>query len=181
MSKIINIRGCNGSGKTTLVRGLLDYVNEAVFVAGIPAYKVQFRQPADTMAILGSYENTCGGMDTVKTQLAARTAVEEAAAAYHATVFEGILISTIYGPWAEVAQRLMDTGHEYVWAFLDTPLDVCLERIYARNGGKPINEQLVRDKHRTIERVMNKADAAGMTVAVLPWQDAANKLQDLLD
>ena len=33
---------------------------------------------------------------------------------------------------------------------LTTPIDVCIQRVYQRNGGKPIKEESVASKHKVV-------------------------------
>jgi predicted ABC-type ATPase len=181
VSKIINVRGCNGSGKTYTVTGLLPTDRQLDHRWGIDTYTVQSQHW--TATLLGRYETACGGMDTVKTQIAARSAVEHAAdisCPNHSVVFEGVLISTIYGPWEALTRRLEEQGHEVIWAFMDTPLDVCLQRIYERNGGKAIKEDLVAAKHRTISNVRRKAEQAGITVVDIDHTSPRAQLRGML-
>lgn len=187
--KFINIRGCNGSGKTTLLRSLVKREGGGV-VKMSPAFgdhkPIPFTiTPAGT-AILGDYrppapgqqEATTAGCDRVKTQDATKAALEWAASdpSVSVVLFEGVVVSTIYGPWKEWAAR----NGGMAWAFLDTPLDICLQRIQARNGGKPIQEDQVADKHRTIRRVRDKALADGLKVADLRWEMALSDLRSVL-
>jgi len=113
-------------------------------------------------------------MDTVKTQIAAKQSIAYAQR-LGPVFFEGILISTIFGPWLQFSQ---DHGG-MIWGFLDTPLETCLERIQIRNGGKPINEKLVEQKVRTIDRVYDKAVEAGETTASIDGSNAEHAAQHI--
>lgn len=178
----INIRGCNGSGKTTLLRSLAKSgpahlvqvpVDEALGHKSIPFTIVE------GLAILGDYvpgsTATTAGCDRVKTQAATKQALERAFAGLGVdlVLFEGIVVSTIYGPWKDWA----GANGGMLWAFLDTPLATCLERVQLRNGGKPVKEDQIADKHRTIARVRDKALADGLTVLDLPWEQALSTLK----
>ena len=46
-------------------------------------------------------------------------------------------------------------------------LEVCLQRIQKRNGGKPIKEDMVRDKWKTVERNVKHFKDAGFTSLVI--------------
>ncbi len=66
-----------------------------------------------------------------------------------------------------------------VWAYLDTPIEVCLARIQARNGGKPIKEDLVRDKIKSIEATRYKAKAVDERTVVIPYLSAVETVEAL--
>jgi hypothetical protein len=199
--KIINVRGCNGSGKTTLLRSLVKRynANSNVIVRSCPEFREVDRDGeiavhksipftfVGQLAILGDYmprspgegpEPTTAGCDRVKTQAATKNALEWAMREplVECVLFEGVVVSTIYGPWRDWAEPFGGM----TWAFLDTPLDVCLNRIQARNGGKPIKEDQVADKHATIERVALKAQADGSRVVTLRWESALSDLIRLI-
>ncbi len=195
MTGFINIRGCNGCGKTTLLRSLVKlypsdqrrvteidvspYVTEKH--APIP-FTVLRGAPLGNLAILGDYTpeaagQTTAGCDRVKTQAAAKAALECAVGLdVDVILFEGVVISTIFGPWQEWSKA----NGGMVWAFLDTPLAECLRRIQLRNGGKPIKEDQVADKYITLGRVADKARQAGEHVVDLPWESALRELKNTI-
>jgi len=204
----VNVRGCNGSGKTTLLRKLATDSRckvRTVLVSQEYKPKEGKKQPAgvfeemetgrlmimhpaipvtitpDGLAILGDYTpaaatSTTAGCDRIKTQEAAKKALEAVAALYDVThvLFEGVVVSTIYGPWKEWSQQ----HGGMVWAFLDTPLDICLNRIQRRNGGKPIKEDQVAAKHQTIARVRQKAQLDGERVVDISWSCPVHDLRE---
>lgn len=184
---IINIRGTNGSGKTTLARGLAGPQASEVILTW---YK-QPRKDGSTydrsipglqgsgVTLVGPYREglKTGGCDGIKTQDLVGQAVEAAAPLGPVTVFEGIVISTIYERWAAFAKRRGDV----MFMFLSTPLEECLRRIQQRNGGKDIKEDLVADKVRSIEATRVKLVAAGLPVHVLDWQgDPVAEAQEII-
>lgn len=194
--KFINVRGCNGSGKTTLLRKLAENPQCDVFKVEVPHHvknkhgpgKIRTFHPPipvtycpNGIVLLGDYTQAAAGVatagcDRIKTQEATKNALEVIADDPNVKfiLFEGIVVSTIYGPWKEWAE---DNGG-MAWAFLDTPLDVCLDRVMARNGGKPVKEEQIAAKHATIARVREKAFADHQTVLDL---DHTKPLADLLD
>lgn len=178
-SMIINVRGTNGAGKTTLMRQVMakyDTTKSVNAAHKVDGYRLRLPGCALPFAtVIGSYENVCGGCDGIKTQQEAKDRVREAANHGH-VLFEGVLISTIFGPWLEFSQQ----NGGMVWAFLDTPLEVCLERIQIRNGGKPIKTEQVQAKWDSMHKIASKATAAGERVVMLPWQDPLPTLLSLL-
>lgn len=183
--KYINVRGCNGSGKTTLLRSLARDPLCRVINVIVPDHKpIPVTYAPDGIAIIGDYTPaaagaTTAGLDRIKTQAAAKAVAELVGRDpdVKAVLFEGVVVSTIYGPWHEWSKA----NGGMIWAFLDTPLEVCLKRIQERNGGKPIKEDQVADKHRTIARVREKALADGETVRDIHWETALKDIKAVIE
>ena len=184
MAKYINVRGCNGSGKTTLLRCLARSPLCHVELVEVPDHKpIPVTHCPGGIAIIGDYTpaaatKTTAGLDCIKTQDAAKAVIEAVGRdpLVKVVLFEGVVVSTIFGPWMEWSRN----NGGMTWAFLDTPLEVCLRRIHERNGGKPIKEDQVADKHRTLLRVREKADAAGEKVRLIHWETALRDIKTLI-
>jgi thymidylate kinase len=175
-TRILKLHGCSGAGKTTAIRNLMvaaDSVSEIVphdAKGGRPeAYVLQHRDWLTPIAILGSYKNNCGGMDSYPSDAGSIIKLIEA---YRKNgvhvIFEGLLLSTYYGT---VGKHLEQYGDNFVMAFLDTPVEICIARILQRreaNGSKNKFDPLMTvDKHTTIEKLKEKSIAAGRRVAVI--------------
>jgi len=183
--KIIKIHGCSGAGKTTAVRLLL---NDSFIVtpikndAGkIEAYLCSNMKLKREVSVLGSYQNNCGGMDTVSKAFDAMSMVKKYEKVGH-VVHEGLLQSTYYGA---MGKDSVQYGDDYVYAFLDTPLELCLERVVARRAANEsknkFDPQLTVDKFRTIERLKAKLPAMGHRVVTLRHDaDMLGQLYSLL-
>jgi len=175
-TRVFNLRGTNGSGKTHLVRTLLQkrdakaYPRRRNLLGGETICgPVQYYQLKDGGIVLGSYENNCGGCDNLKSFDAVERALDvQLAKDPPYLIFEGVIVSHIYGYWLKFSRKIGGM----TWVFLDTPLEECLRRIYARNGNKKINEDYVKEKRHAIDTIRLKAIADGESVAVLPWQKA---------
>ncbi len=182
---ILKIHGCSGAGKTTAVRALMascnlitKHSNEA---GRLEAYQLHHRNVEKPIFVLGSYENNCGGMDTVSSAAAAIAMVAKYAKLGH-VVHEGLLQSTYYGAMGTDSKQY---GDDYLYLFLDTDIELCLERVIARreeNGStNKFNPQLTRDKHATIERLRKRLPSLGHKVVVLKHeQPMAAQLLELL-
>ena len=176
--QIVNIRGCNGSGKTTTVRRFLDRLPTTP-LGGKPGRPDGYQVDASAWGlatpvyVVGSYENTCGGTDGIKTQeeIAARVAK---AYAYGHVLVEGLLMSkSSDGGLTAPALREMKA----IFAFLDTPWEVCLERVLARRAAAGNDKPFDPDKtmrtayeqcHRSYELL---SEAGGYDVRWLDWRD----------
>lgn len=172
---IVNIRGTNGSGKTTLMRQMMETYGYQPVLGEKGKHKGYDLNGIGTY-VVGSYTANCGGCDTIKTQDESKARIREYASKNYNVLFEGVLISTIFGPWLEFSRA----NGGMVWAFLDTPLQLCLERIQRRNGGKPVKEDQVRSKWEGMLRIQEKARAAGEQVVVLNYTNAFNDLMAVM-
>lgn len=176
--QIVNIRGCNGSGKTTIVRRFLTKLPTEP-LGGKPGRPAGYRVDAVTWGlqlpvfVVGSYENTCGGADGIKTQEEIAERVVRAHEHGHVLV-EGLLMSKS-SDGGHVAPILKQ--HGAIFAFLDTPWDTCLERVLARRAEagneKPFDpEKTMRTAyeqcHRSYELL---SEAGGYDVRWLDWRD----------
>ena len=185
VTRLINLRGTNGSGKTYLVRrwmqevGALPYPRRKnLFGTDTLCGPIQYYKLSDGGIVIGSYENNCGGCDTLGSFAEVENALWERLKERPPYIlFEGVIVSHIYGYWLEFSKK----AGGMTWEFLDTPVDECLRRIYVRNRNKPINEGYVHEKHKAIHTVSVKARRDGETVVVLPWQTAYEAFVKLME
>jgi hypothetical protein len=113
--------------------------------------------PKYNMVALGYYHNPTGGMDGIKDTQAIKDSLylaADLAEGYgYDIVMEGILASTVKSTYLALFQEAdIQRRFEPIVVFFTTPVDVCLKRIYERNGGKAIRENLVQNKYDTIMR-----------------------------
>lgn len=176
MPKIVKIHGCSGAGKTTATRLFMSSAKTMAEVtpegARKPeAYILELEGFDDPVAVLGSYKNNCGGMDSYSSN---SNDIVDLIEAYRKEgchiLFEGLLLSTYYGA---VGKHLEQYGNDFVCAFMDTPLLVCLARISQRRaeqGSKnKFDPQNTVDKFNTIERLKDKCAANGRNVATIRY------------
>jgi len=193
---IINIRGTNGSGKTTLARTLLHPNAAPVDLVWYddPTKKDPKRRssvegwgfPGHFLAV-GSYRQGCGGMDTIPSFELQQKAVLRAATDLPSppkhVVCEGVLASTVAGSWLNFFSGF--NRGEVLVAYLDTPLELCLERIKGRQekAGKvrDIKVDLVKDKIKAILATRAKFEAAGIATVLLRHDRAQQDLMNTLE
>jgi adenylate kinase family enzyme len=183
---IINPRGTSGSGKTTIVRGLMDKATNIRPIGGTVkkpyAYELSgFRRP---LFIIGGYENVCGGCDGIPTQDAICHRVRKCAAEGD-VIFEGLLISHLFGRYQALDRELTSNGHHYIWAFLDTPLELCLERVIARREASgrargPFNPKNTTQKWHDMRRVFKKCEASKLDARWLSHETATEDVYKML-
>lgn len=183
---IINVRGTSGSGKTTVVREVMAAGNaEMLFgdgkAGGIfgkairpEAYRVNIAGVVTPVYVIGSYEHVCGGCDSIRSQDEVCDRVRRYARQGH-VVMEGLLVSHLFSRYKALDRELQPIP--YIWAFLDTPLDLCLERVEARRlsrgSDKPLNPRNTIQKWHDSRRVFEKCQAAGLDARWVDYRTAA--------
>ena len=173
---IINLRGCYGSGKTTAVRTLME--GRAVeIIEGSKHRPEAYLLLEWNLAILGDYSGTktATGADSIKDIRGLEALVRRYARRYH-VFFEGAHISGMYGRWLRLS-REAGSG-QYLWLFLDTPYEVCWERVSQRRG-KPMKKYVFDDWFERNQRYARLLPAEGQTVELLDWHNP--NLVPLLD
>lgn len=182
---IYNVRGTNGSGKTTIARAV---------IAAAKARPVAWRTKAKpeayagtlagrSVAVLGSYETACGGMDTV-------TDIREAAEIivryaknkkYDIVFYEGLFISHMIGT---VGKAVKPFGDRVTLAFLDTPLETCIERVVQRRREKgndrPFDPKNVVKDFGAVRNCRQNCIDQGFHVVDLDHHDAIKKVLSTL-
>jgi uridine kinase len=132
-SLVYNVRGTNGSGKTTIVRGIIKASKAEPLAWRTRAKPEAYGGKLDgkRIAILGSYETVCGGMDTITDiNEAAEIIVRYATSRkFDLVLYEGLFISHMIGT---VGRAITPFKDRVTLAFLDTPLDTCISRVVGR-------------------------------------------------
>lgn len=155
---IIQIRGTSGSGKTWVMRRVMEYLGawKPVYVEGRkrPLYYIHERR---SLLVLGSYESTCGGCDTIGSARAVYDLLKATQPTDH-VLCEGLLLSE------DVKWSSQLSGLRVI--FLTTPLERCLEQIRSRRAesgnSKPLSEYNTVNRVATIERARLRLIEAGV-------------------
>src|SRR5262245_13612298 len=178
---IIDIRGTHGSGKSWIPHKILQTKESRAI--GDRGVVLGYSVPALELAIIGRYTNVCGGCDGVGSAEEVCNRARRFAKEFRHVMLEGILVAHTFKRYNELA---MELGSEnYVFAFLNTPLETCLARVRARRRAKgkekPLNpNNLIRDWHNIWEVVRGKMKQAGRRTVVLPYKDPMPKVMELL-
>lgn len=184
---IINLRGTSGSGKTTVARRLMaaapsrDVLIEEKKVGVRTMPNQHWKQP---LFFIGRYDNVCGGMDTVPTQADCVTLVAQAYDHGH-VICEGLLASGV-GPKATLPAACISLAGPNAWFLcLDTPLEVCLERVRQRRAERgderEFNPENTKSKWEQTRRAYELLEEGGANVAWLPYETAYEKVVKMLE
>lgn len=156
---LVNIRGCNGAGKSTIPMSMMDdpemFVQELVGSDGkkISALTVF---PTYGWVALGTYFNKTGGLDTLKNNEVTRMTLYAALDMFpeYDVLMEGIMASTIRSTYIDLFHEVERNYKRLKILIISLlpPVEIAIERVYSRNGGKPIKEDAVRGKWNTVER-----------------------------
>lgn len=177
---VVKLGGTNGSGKTSIARAILEMgtkhgdpypqYNEKGTKVMANLVTVDGKQ----WAILGSYVNVCGGMDTISDKVDRLALIEEYLKRTDIDVlfFEGLITGKTYGAIGEISERPWDT---WLYAFMDTPFEECVSRVRRRRREKgneaPFDaERTMRPTYKSVKAVALRAATAGHAVHHVPYQ-----------
>ena len=172
MRTILNIRGTSGSGKSMVVRGLM--ARHTLVQPLGDSKKPDGYECAEndriSLFVVGNYESDCGGCDRIRTPEEIAERVRKYAKLGD-VVFEGLLITRTFARYQDLNRELKD--HRYIWAFLNTPLETCIQRVKIRRESKgnfkPFNPKNTEDTWNRNRRAYQKAKAAGLDARWLSW------------
>lgn len=153
---VVSIRGTHGSGKSTVVTKIMAlYPSTSVPVGQKRPAAYHVRIPGPTqLVVIGPYATACGGCDAIQPYSDIWPRIEQALDNGYHVLFEGALVSSSYGTIGKNLDEQVLDGAEAVFAFLDTPIELCLERIAqrraARGNFEPVKPDNTVNKHRSV-------------------------------
>ena len=149
---LVNIRGCNGSGKSTIPLSMLDdpklcvetlYDSNGDKIVSITVF------PTYRWVALGTYFNKTGGLDTVRSIAHTELAMYAALSLYpeYDVLMEGILCSTTFSSYAAMYHKVeKQYNRKVIILSLMPPVEEAIRRVYKRNGGKQVKNELIEAK-----------------------------------
>lgn len=182
--KAINLRGTSGSGKSYAVVKLIKALNGRPLRSAKDG-KILGYELDDGVFVLGSYENECGGCDAIRTQDEVCRLVEKYTKRYRLVVFEGVIVGLIFQRYIDLSRRVGGI----VWAYIDTPYEMCLDRILMRRHARGdlsvlsdfgSNSGHTKAKFDSLLRQRPKVIEAGENVVVLDHRRAPEQLLSLV-
>lgn len=190
MKKIIQLRGTNATGKTTACR---QFVQSGHFcVRSVPVHGKDIEYHYDDerkIAVVGRYDQReCGGVDGyIKNKNFLRDSIVKIIKKERpdALIFEGVMYGVTFKFGAEIDIVSKKLGYHYVGICFFPPLDVALERLYSRNGGKEVNVKSFQDKHISAAKAYKKLRDNGTDVKIIdtskiPLKDMKRIIEDEL-
>lgn len=171
MSIVVKLGGCNGSGKTSLVSDIIfRAVSEPVTPRGArrpEAYRGMYE--GIPVYILGSYENVCGGMDTISDKEDRLKLIKKYVLKDGIVFFEGLITGKTYGAIGEISDKQKG---RWIYAFMDTPFETCVERVLqrrkARGNMAPFDpERTMRPTFKACASVARRAQEMGHEVVLV--------------
>ncbi len=179
---LLNVRGGSGAGKSYIGQELLRKYGGTP-VMGFTK-KGRERLVAQLLpgglALLGQYrvDKTMGGIEGIyKTQDERQEAILEAAGQYEHVYYESLFWSSAVARGIEISAIVHPQAH--VTGFLTTPPEVCIERVYLRNGGKPIKENVIHETWKRIQTVRRGYIAQNQAVVDIDYLRAADHVDFL--
>lgn len=162
--RLVNIRGTHGSGKSTTVHLMNErdpYAFEVVFHNEKGLERVLATVfPSFGWAAVGKYRTKCGGLDVLKNNEEVKWYTNRACMLPYDLIMEGSLASSIRQTYIDLFNTLKDRREIIVYSIIP-PMQVCLDRIQERNGGKPIKLIRVTEKYVATERNVEHFANAG--------------------
>lgn len=172
---VLDIRGTHGSGKSHIVHSLMKMSKVTPITGEVYGKRDQhmgYCLKKWDAAIIGKYENVCGGCDGVGKADEICRRVRMLSKPYSFVILEGILVAHTFKRYHELANEIGD----YRFLFLNTPLSKCIGRVLARRrasgNSKPLKTDNIRHDYKQIWiRTRAKLEEAGHYVRVLDWRD----------
>lgn len=179
---IINIRGTSGSGKTFATRRVMELCGKEIL------YHIEGRKrpmahifPDANLVVMGSYQTTCGGCDTISKFDDCYEAIDKFAKERRHVLYEGLRQASD----VKRIKWLRKQGHKVVAVTLTTPLEECLEAVrerrLARGNTKPLNPFNTTSKYKGIHRADSRLLYMGVSVHKVDREAAFQKLKELLE
>lgn len=166
---ILNITGSFGSGKSSLARALMPAEQRVElkfkdFASVMPAdvrpgktFATLF--PISNVAFVGPYQSACGGCDAlVKVEIMAALNYLVFHTGYN-VIFEGVAVSGCRTYTDYISHLPVQTEITPLVVALYASVATHHSRVLQRNGGKPVNIDHIKAKHKAVEyRIMELPD-----------------------
>ena len=186
MSTVVAIKGTNGSGKSSVVRALLAHLGkQAILRVNSKEAGYRCRYEDGSLFVLGKYKTACGGLDSSFSYGGAADdlllCIDKLAPRGHVCC-EGVIAITSYGHkrMTRFADKLKRKGHRMIFANIDTPVELCIERVEQRRmeagNLKPFDPAKLRDKYESVLKSQEQLRQAGYDARILPHEEPLQTL-----
>lgn len=166
---VVKVGGCNGSGKSTVVNWVRSGLGLTPIELTGKGKVLVYGAKGSPYKVLGDYTNACGGMDTITDKEVRLWLLKRYARDSNIVVFEGLIASKAYGATGELAAKQKG---KWLYAFMDTPFEVCVKRVLARRkaagNNKPFDpERTMRETFHVYKLRLKAAMDEGHRVLIL--------------
>lgn len=168
--KIIQIRGCNASGKTTSVKQFIQRNNLETMEVSVKGKSTYLTTNKDkSIVVLGRYDKKTGGCDLFANKDHVFNTIEWVIFSLRpkTIIFEGLIYGLTYRFASQVSDYAKKYNYEYSGICLYVDEKIAIERLYKRNGGKPIKEQNIFAKTKSTISSYKKLLANGYKVKMI--------------
>jgi len=163
----VNCVGPNGGGKSRFGRLLALNDPEAYTFIGEGGRFIGSVFPTFGWGSVGRYATQCGGADNLEKATIMEAIYRLCQTPLH-IYLDGIMVTDVRETYWEVCLGVVKNfGRKSLIIVMDYPLQTCLDRIYARNGGVGIREDKVELKYNNLQknsRLWEERIAAGAPV-----------------
>lgn len=155
---LVNIRGCNGSGKSTIPLSMMCDPDMYVYVAEYNGKQLKIATvfPNYSWVALGTYFNKTGGMDLFRGNDIIKFAIMEVLSKFkeYDIIMEGVIASTVRSTYINLFKEieLLYPDRKIIILSIIPPIEVCVQRVKERNGGKEVIEKYIFDKWKVVDR-----------------------------
>lgn len=189
---ILTIVGPNGAGKSTCMRSVMRQLggfkpikNDDGKVEGYVSRRGSNLLKKQSVAVVGRYESPTGGCDTIQTKAEIQARVARYAHQYDHVLFEGIIVSTSFGPYSQFLKELSFARKEpHMFAILLPSLEKCIANVQkrrdARGETKPLNPSRCIAYHAYTKRVLIKCEEQNVPYTRLNYGTAAEDVVHIL-
>lgn len=152
----IQIRGTSGSGKSTIIRHIIDWIDPSNLKPHYRDRSIPYYYSWGKIRIVGPYVRPSGGLDVLGKEERRLANLFELYKQFHD---EGCIVLSEGIMQAEDVKwttQLLDYGVPLRIIYMDTDLDICIERIIQRRleagNTKDFSEDNTRNRHEVIRR-----------------------------
>lgn len=172
MKKILKLAGTNGSGKSTVAHSLLRMYPHRTLLEekGKPMLTLIELPRGCKLVLIGPYHTQCGGCDGIQPYSDNLRLLRMAVRLQPTSdvLMEGLLIAGM----GSLGKCMLEVKtHSSVFATMDTPLEVCVDRVNQRRAarGKPPLESIsnIEAKYRATQRSHLTLTEQGFTTQLI--------------
>jgi len=192
---IVNLRGCSGAGKSYPGFQFVEEFGPPVDVKQLGWFnrknpKLIAQILPGGLCLAGRYvmgqstrlekgkKGYSGGVDGFYPMDELQRMIEYLSGYYPHMLVESLMISGTFQRWLDFSEAHGGPAG-MTFATLDTPLELCLERIQQRNGGRPVKEDQIEKHRRQVLRCHDKFAAAGARAVLVDHSRSYEQVKEM--